>query len=451
MKKKTPRSKILLYSFFLLVLNLVVLELFSYGVICLTKGKFCDYSVFDEERKAVIVRNTKEGSRRDVPHIGGKNYEVIHPYLGYVHDPFHTEDRSLYGFQDYGPHIDKNPIPTKEANVITIGVFGGSFAGGTAIYAREKVLDAIEQSGLFGRKEVELYNFALPGYKQPQQLMTLSFLLSIGAHFDIVINIDGFNEVALPKPENISKNVYPFFPIKWNMRVAQTLDTELVAIAGKIQALTEKRSSWADFFDRNSMKYSMTCNLAWKLYDRILSKDIAGQTRRLKEFKRSDKDRPAYVASGPGVNFVNDGELYNAFAKVWHDSSLQMGYLCASNGIFYFHFIQPNQYVENSKPMGDEERSIAISDEQPYREGVEKGYSHIQRYGKLLIDEGINLTDLSYIFKDNTETLYGDNCCHLNKKGYEIIAEAIGSAIVNTINDSGLKPKKISALDRHEP
>ena len=35
------------------------------------------------------------------------------------------------------------------------------------------------------------------GYKQPQQLLVLSYFLSIGQTFDLVVNIDGFNEVAL--------------------------------------------------------------------------------------------------------------------------------------------------------------------------------------------------------------------------------------------------------------
>jgi len=39
--------------------------------------------------------------------------------------------------------------------------------------------------------------FSHEGYKQPQQLLVLSYFLSIGQPFDMVMNIDGFNEVAL--------------------------------------------------------------------------------------------------------------------------------------------------------------------------------------------------------------------------------------------------------------
>src|SRR4030095_13628597 len=40
------------------------------------------------------------------------------------------------------------------------------------------------------------------GYKQPQQLLVLSYFLSIGQTFDLVLNIDGFNEVALGSLNN---------------------------------------------------------------------------------------------------------------------------------------------------------------------------------------------------------------------------------------------------------
>ena len=36
----------------------------------------------------------------------------------------------------------------------------------------------------------------MPGYKQPQQLMAYNYLLSLGAEFDAVINIDGYNVIT---------------------------------------------------------------------------------------------------------------------------------------------------------------------------------------------------------------------------------------------------------------
>jgi hypothetical protein len=37
------------------------------------------------------------------------------------------------------------------------------------------------------------------------------------------------------------------------------------------------------------------------------------------------------------------------------------------------------------------------------------------------------------IFKDNSDVLYSDNCCHLNKKGYDIIANEICNIILKDL------------------
>ena len=49
---------------------------------------------------------------------------------------------------------------------------------------------------LSGRK-IDIVRLALPGQKQPQQLMTLAWVQSLGAEFDIVVNLDGYNEAVL--------------------------------------------------------------------------------------------------------------------------------------------------------------------------------------------------------------------------------------------------------------
>ena len=49
----------------------------------------------------------------------------------------------------------------------------------------------------FETDKFEIYNAAIDGGKQPQQLFKLYYLDLIGLKFDIIINLDGFNELAL--------------------------------------------------------------------------------------------------------------------------------------------------------------------------------------------------------------------------------------------------------------
>lgn len=48
--------------------------------------------------------------------------------------------------------------------------------------------------------------------------------------------------------------------------------------------------------------------------------------------------------------------------------------LSQANGILYLHFLQPNQYVEDSKPMGPDERRVAYREDMRYRAGAVRGY-----------------------------------------------------------------------------
>jgi hypothetical protein len=57
----------------------------------------------------------------------------------------------------------------------------------------------------------------MTGWKQPQQPLALSYFLSLGAKYDVVMNLDGFNELALPFLNNLRAGVYPFFPRLWNL------------------------------------------------------------------------------------------------------------------------------------------------------------------------------------------------------------------------------------------
>jgi hypothetical protein len=119
---------------------------------------------------------------------------------------------------------------------------------------------------------------------------------------------------------------------------------------------------------------------------------------------------------------------------MWKMSSLQMHRISTANGILYFHFLQPNQYVAGSKIMGKEESKIALLDRHPYKKGAEGGYPHLIKTGKELVNQGVHFHDLTSVFVDKVEPIYVDACCHLNKIGNDILGTVIGQAIVQDIN-----------------
>ena len=72
-----------------------------------------------------------------------------------------------------------------------------------AINATGVLEQELSQLPRFSGKSFRFVRLAIDGNKQPQQLMTLNYLLTLGAEFDIVINLDGVNEASLPGMDNV--------------------------------------------------------------------------------------------------------------------------------------------------------------------------------------------------------------------------------------------------------
>ena len=50
--------------------------------------------------------------------------------------------------------------------------------------------------------------------------------------------------------------------------------------------------------------------------------------------------------------------------------------------------------------------------------------------GRQLRERGVQFHDLSMIFRNTTAPTYNDDCCHYNALGDQMVAQAIGDAIV---------------------
>jgi hypothetical protein len=135
-----------------------------------------------------------------------------------------------------------------------------------------------------------------------------------------------------------------------------------------------------------------------------------------------------YTASGPRWKFTDD-ELYDHLTDIWSRSSLQMSYLSRANGIKYYHFLQPNQYVAGSKQMDAEERKRAYDPRMRYRAGAVKGYPKLIAAGQKLAASGVAYTDLTMLFADILTPIYFDTCCHVLPEGALIVAKKIASVI----------------------
>lgn len=422
---KTISRKYIVFSVITALLIWLIVELAALAGHFLIQRSFFSKSALRQQMQTALAAQpelTEIRGNLDLVWEEWHNYtEVVHPYIGFVVDPHHNQHLPISDFGFFS-RDRANPILKRSPEKRIVGITGGSFALGVYLKAAEVLQEGLASGG----REVVLLNFATGGYKQPQQWLILSYLLGLGAEFDMIINIDGFNEVALPAAENLPAGVYPYFPRQWDARTASRIDLEDIKRIGHIEVLKEQQAGWAGYFFRWKLYYSPAFSLVWQLRDRLLGREIFTLRQQLKSRPgQTAKSAAGYVSSGPAYEFGSEDSLYADLVALWQQCSLQMARLCRENRTAYYHFLQPNQYVAGSKPMGEAERQVALSESNPYRPAAVGGYPLLREAGAALAGMGVNYTDLTMIFRDTDESLYIDDCCHLNPRGYQLVARRI--------------------------
>lgn len=427
-----PRYLKLIYVIIGVVCLYGIVELFSLASFSLISKKTFSFSDVYERRQNVICQDeTRPLKEFNTPGIDA--FEVLHPYLGYVNNPQKNTEKTKdktggVAFSDYGFLDNAPPLRDHSPDNIVLGIFGGSVAYYFSVYGANALIQRLQSSPAFHGKAISIVRVALGGYKQPQQLIALAYLLSLGAHFDMLINLDGFNEVALPPAENTPKGVFPFFPRRWFFRVSQIPSFQMRVFIGKIAWLDNQRRGLARVFQHRPMRCSVAMNIAWMGLDSVLSQKMYDAQTSLAGL-RPDEGR--YESTGPAYPLTIDDEFYKNLAAQWKKSSIQMFHLCQGNDIEYWHFLQPCQYDLGSKPMGAEEKRIAFAPNHIYRQHVERGYPFLRQAGEQLVALEVPFHDFSRIFKDTTDPMYVDNVCHLNVDGYAMMGRAIADVIIS--------------------
>ena len=82
------------------------------------------------------------------------------------------------------------------------------------------------------------------------------------------------------------------------------------------------------------------------------------------------------------------------------------------------HVISPNQHLDKSKILTEEEKKYFSENE--YKPIISKYYEKFINFDQFKLN---NHLDLRYVFKDIDKTVYRDSCCRFNNLGLEIISE----------------------------
>jgi hypothetical protein len=384
----------------------------------------------------------------------------IHPFLGWMRRPgveVKLESKPLPIFpRDSAPSAwalgqrranlfgylshwnDYRDVPRDH---FVVGVFGGSVAGQLVDVAGDVFQAALRERLPEVGESIEVLNFGSGGYKQPQQLMALAEMATLGVPIDLVVTLDGFNEVVFGMVDAQGQR-NPIFPSRTHLE--PTIDVSLGLASGREVELSGRIA----YSQRRALEIPKAIDASAWLRRSHLARTIGGVLAQrheaaaaqlesqLQRIASSRDERSSAIASLPDACFGQDDACLDRVVDLWANASTAMAGLATSMGARYVHALQPNQYFEGSKPLNAEEREFAVR-EFHGSQWVRAGYPALRERGAELRAAGIPFYDLTQAFSGHDETIYRDACCHMNAHGYGVLARALADAIADAWRMAG--------------
>jgi hypothetical protein len=423
--RQLSRRKKVAFGFVLAILVVAITELISWGGLYLLAPDF-SFEKMRRQQEAIARGGILETDTS----------ESIHPYTGWVFNPQTSPGLPVAGkmipVNELGLVDDQSSIQKRAANRLIIGVTGGSVSWQVATVARKEFRKVIQDDPRFKNHEVIVLRIGLPGWKQPQQLMALNWLYSLGAEFDAVVNVDGYNEAVLSIEENFHGKAHTAYPRSWEIRSQDIVDPREYATTFELFRIRAERQEAARAILESPFRWSSTRNLVWQVNERNL---IDRRVKMGDLLLAAHRKSPSFVHAGPAQSFDNDEAVEAEVVRLWQETSRQCDHICRGNRSVYLHALQPNQYLPGSKPISDWERDYSFLPEKSESKVVSRTYPKMIVAGKTLQAEGIRFLDLTMLFSDEKETIYIDPWCHYNDAGNSRVAQVIAKELLKALPD----------------
>lgn len=355
----------------------------------------------------------------------------FHPFFGYTYKPGQKKTNN-YGFNC--PH--NYPLKREQENWYFIGIFGGSVADDFYRDGTERLTADLQRHPYFAEKEIIYLNYAAGGYKQPQQMQALTYFLAVGQELDLVINIDGFNEMVFCSNNN-RLNVDIAMPSAQHFLPMRDL-VDSQAVTGDKLISIWKIQRYKQAFDSNKKTMERTpfasVYLILSAYNKYLYKKYQGEILRFDGLIKPATPVDSIINVKYTRGTDDETLLMSKIASLWSRCSLIMSRSLSARKQpgRYFHFLQPNQYYSNKTFSGDEQR-IALDQQSPYSFLVKKGYPFLLQAIENLQKNHVHAFSAAEVFDGLKETIYIDNCCHFNRQGNEKFADFIAGCILEKL------------------
>jgi len=420
-----------------LVLLLVFLELGSLGWYFVKHKQFF-YTRAKQLDKSALGINL-EGVR-----LNESIVERFHPFFGFIQKPgpdfrpgFKVNNYGFFSPYDY-------PFKKTKPNQFIIGVFGGSVASNYGIFeVQNQVLPKyLKQLPGLKDKEFIILSFATGGYKQPQQLLILNYFLALGQELDMVVNIDGFNEVALSNLNN-KNQIDLAMPSLQHIQPLTNLANNSLSIKA-MKATVRIQENKAQINQALTTLQNCTlaaCDAFTSVYIQNLVNNYKTDVIKFEKERTKQQDGGSVIYINTNKSVLEDSVAFEQMAQNWAKSSIFMHKVLSASNVPYFQVLQPNQYYQTKRVFGEAEKQIAFHQETPYAKAVELGYPALFKKFPNLEKNNIDILNGVNVFDKTRDAVYMDSCCHYNQAGEVIFSDYVGSSILEVLRKDERKKK----------
>ncbi len=356
-------------------------------------------------------------------------------------DATDNPDRALHPF--FGSEAQRDPgrvleyfstTPSDEAFEVLF--VGGSVAMLFCVHAGEELEAALAADPRLAGKKVKLLRGAHAAYKQPQQLNKVAYLFAHGYKPDVVVNLDGFNELAYGLQNGLT-GTYPLYPAPavWGGLLWGRSDADPVILEGRNQ-LRELTLEYRKVLDRahewNLMNFAISGLFVSKqlgstqreraaLQDALIGHQSQGAPE---EFRTSSRELRGDLYA------PDEAAIVDLSVQSWIQCSISLNAICKARGVQYLHALQPTLWDEGAKPVV--RRELKFPGPAEFRRAVALGYPKLREAIPKLEAAGVSMLDLSMNFSEVHEPLYFDYC-HFREKGANLLVEDLAGGVLRLL------------------
>lgn len=307
-------------------------------------------------------------------------------------------------------------------------LLGGSVAADFGNRGSARLIALLRADPRMRGREVRVWNEGHAGYKAPQPLRVLEWILASGHQPDAVVLVDGFNEVAIACG-NHQRGVHPLFPFAehWDVLVRgnnfdiAAIDLLLVMRGAQKEEQAIARTALSRGYHTSALLTRLT---------------LSRLAERRRAFEEARDEYLAYVlahsdpAAVRGPRF--DGDRRSAIelaVRGWSESARMLHTLCTERGIAELHVLQPARDDPGAKTLTSAEKRSAGPDD-VWTAAVVEGYPLLKAAGSELAKSGVPLADATRIFEHETGTIYKDLCHFSDERGHVLLADFVAQHLL---------------------